>query len=128
MHYMLHYKPKVAGAIKSIIGEYRLTPIDAHSTRVNYRLEVRVCVYIMRVGRTIYCSYYTIYLHVACRSCIHRLCQIDRSNALQIPGAQVETGFSLPGPVRRKVNGLVVGAALPALKRYAESIAPVPLS
>ena len=46
MHYMLHYKPKVAGAIKSIIGEYRLTPIDAHSTRVNYRLEVRVCVYI----------------------------------------------------------------------------------
>ena len=51
MHYMLHYEPKVAGAIKSIIGEYRLTPIDADSTRVNYRLEVRVtsCVYIMRV-------------------------------------------------------------------------------
>lgn len=64
----------VAGAIKSIVGEYRLTPVDAASTRVNYRLEV-------------------------------------------------ETGFSLPGPVRRKVNGLVVGAALPALKRYAESIA-----
>ena len=34
----------MAGAIKSIIGEYRLTPVDADSTRVNYRLEVRVCV------------------------------------------------------------------------------------
>ena len=52
MHYMLHYEPKVAGAIKSIIGEYRLTPIDADSTRVNYRLEVSV--YIMRVLYIVY--------------------------------------------------------------------------
>ena len=52
--------------------------------------------------------------------------KIDRTTVNTL--AQVETGFSLPGPVRRKVNGLVVGAALPALKRYAESIAPVPYS
>ena len=62
----------IAGAVKRIVGEYRLTPIDAGSTRVNYRLEV-------------------------------------------------DAGFSIPGPVRRAVNGLVVGAALPALKRHVES-------
>ena len=62
----------VAGAVKRIVGEYRLTPVDAASTRVNYRLEV-------------------------------------------------DAGFSIPGPVRRAVNGLVVGAALPALKRHVES-------
>ena len=62
----------VAGAVKRIVGEYRLTPADAGSTRVNYRLEV-------------------------------------------------DAGFSIPGPVRRAVNGLVVGAALPALKRHVES-------
>ena len=73
MHYMLHYEPKVAGAIKSIIGEYRLTPIDAHSTRVNYRLEVRVCVYIMRVLSIVYIILYICMSH-ACRSCIHTLC------------------------------------------------------
>lgn len=64
----------VAGAVKRIVGEYRLTPVDAASTRVNYRLEV-------------------------------------------------DAGFSIPGPVRRAVNGLVVGAALPALKRHVESSA-----
>ena len=50
MHDILHYTSciiycitnvKVAGAIKSIVGEYRLTPVDADSTRVNYRVEVR---------------------------------------------------------------------------------------
>ena len=61
----------VAGAVKRIVGEYRLTPVGPGSTRVHYRLEV-------------------------------------------------DAGFSIPGPVRRAVNGLVVGAALPALKRHVE--------
>lgn len=64
MHYMLHYEPKVAGAIKSIIGEYRLTPIDADHTRVDYRLEVRApCT--MRVLYIVYIILYICMLHVA---------------------------------------------------------------
>ena len=39
---------------------------------------------------------------------------------------EVDAGFNIPGPVRRAVNGLVVGAALPALKRYVESAARRP--
>ena len=33
----------------------------------------------------------------------------------------VEMGFKVPGPVKRTVTGLVIGAALPDLKRYLES-------
>lgn len=62
----------VAGGVKSIIGEYKLTPVDADSTQINYRLEV-------------------------------------------------DAGFGVPGPVRRAVTKLVVGAALPELKRYLET-------
>lgn len=62
----------VAGGVKSIVGEYRLTPIDAESTKVNYMLDV-------------------------------------------------DAGFGIPGPVRRQVTKLVVGAALPELKKYMET-------
>lgn len=62
----------VAGGVKSIVGEYKLTPIDADNTKVNYMLDV-------------------------------------------------DAGFGVPGPVRRAVTKLVVGAALPELKRYMEN-------
>ena len=62
----------MAGGVKSIVGEYKLTPVDAESTKVNYRLDV-------------------------------------------------DAGFGVPGPVRRAVTKLVVGAALPELKRYLET-------
>jgi uncharacterized membrane protein len=64
----------IEGGVKSIVGQYLLTPADGtgSSTRVQYRLDV-------------------------------------------------EMGFKVPGPVKRTVTGLVIGAALPDLKRYLES-------
>lgn len=62
----------VAGGVKKIVGEYRLTAIDDTHTQVNYKLEV-------------------------------------------------DAGFGVPPALRKVVTGLVVGAALPELKRYLET-------
>ena len=62
----------VAGGVKSIVGQYRLTPMEGGSTKVLYRLDV-------------------------------------------------DTGFKMPGLLRRTATKLVIGAALPDLKRYLES-------
>jgi len=61
----------IAGGVKSIIGQYRLTAAEG-GTRVQYRLDV-------------------------------------------------DAGFGIPGPIRKGVTKLVIGAALPDLKRYLES-------
>jgi len=61
----------IAGGVKSIIGQYRLTAVEG-GTRVQYRLDV-------------------------------------------------DAGFGIPGPIRKGVTKLVIGAALPDLKRYLES-------
>jgi len=62
----------VAGGVKSIVGQYRLTPTDDGGTRVLYRLDV-------------------------------------------------DAGFGIPPPMRKAVTKLVIGAALPDLKKYLES-------
>mmetsp|Transcript_1446 Transcript_1446/g.3821 ORF Transcript_1446/g.3821 Transcript_1446/m.3821 type:complete len:141 (-) Transcript_1446:173-595(-) len=61
----------IAGGVKSIVGQYRLTPSADGGTRVRYQLDV-------------------------------------------------DAGFGVPGPVRKAVTNLVIGAALPDLKRYLE--------
>lgn len=62
----------VAGGVKSIVGEYKLSSTDDGATRVQYRLDV-------------------------------------------------DAGFGIPGPVRKAVTNIVIGAALPDLKRYLET-------
>ena len=61
----------IAGGVKSIIGQYQLTPLDDGSTRVLYRLNV-------------------------------------------------DTGFTMPALLRRTATKLVIGAALPDLKKHLE--------
>ncbi|KAL1518680.1 hypothetical protein AB1Y20_002967 [Prymnesium parvum] len=62
----------VAGGVKSIVGQYKLSPMPGDQTLVQYRLDV-------------------------------------------------DAGFGIPGPVRKAVTNLVIGAALPDLKRYLEN-------
>lgn len=61
----------VAGGVKSIVGQYKMTPLETGRTLVRYRLDVDV-------------------------------------------------GFGIPGPVRKAATNLVIGSALPDLKRYLE--------
>lgn len=61
----------VAGGVKSIVGQYLISPAEGGGTRVEYRLDV-------------------------------------------------DAGFGVPGPVRKAVTKLVIGSALPDLKRYLE--------
>lgn len=61
----------IAGGVKSIVGQYQLSPASGGGTRVQYRLEV-------------------------------------------------DTGFKMPAMVRRTATNLVIGAALPELKRQLE--------
>ena len=61
----------IAGGIKSIVGQYKITPAADGKTLVQYTLDV-------------------------------------------------DAGFGIPGPVRKAVTNLIIGAALPDLKRYLE--------
>ena len=62
----------IGGGVKSIVGQYDLSPVDENATRVAYSLDV-------------------------------------------------DTGFAMPALLRRTAIGLIVGAALPDLKKHVES-------
>ena len=51
----------------------------------------------------------------------YQLTPIDETSTQVNYRLEVDAGFGVPGPVRRAVTKLVVGAALPELKRYLEN-------